>query len=64
MAARLAALPLPTLPTVEELRARFLATYADTPSLDAIVARARERVLEAVAHELLTTRAGPTPAPG
>ena len=64
VAARLAALPLPTLPTVEELRARFLATYADTPSLDAIVARARERVLEAVAHELLTTRAGPTPAPG
>lgn len=53
VAERLHALHLPHLPTREELRARFLETYAETPSLDEIVERARARVLEQVAVRVL-----------
>jgi stearoyl-CoA desaturase (delta-9 desaturase) len=42
------------IPTMEELRERARQMFASTPSLDDIVARARELILEAVAAELLT----------
>jgi stearoyl-CoA desaturase (delta-9 desaturase) len=41
------------IPTVEELRARALRMYADTPSVDEIAERARELVLEAISAHLL-----------
>ncbi|MDF1503218.1 fatty acid desaturase [Roseisolibacter sp. H3M3-2] len=53
LTARLAELHLPHVPTLDELRDAARQRYAATPSLDAIVARARERLLEAVARELL-----------
>ena len=53
LSARLAELHLPHVPTIEELREAARQRYAATPSLDVIVARARERLLEAVARELL-----------
>lgn len=56
---RLADLHLPELPSVEEIRATAIETFEDTPSLDEIVERARELILEAVSVRLL---AEPHPA--
>ncbi len=56
-AAMLADMQVPHVPTMEELRERARQMFAATPSLDDIVVRARELILEAVATELLA--AGP-----
>jgi stearoyl-CoA desaturase (delta-9 desaturase) len=49
-AAMLADVRLPPVPSTEELRALALRMFADTPSLDAIVARARELVAVGIAQ--------------
>ena len=51
--AAIAELHLPQVPTVDELRQRAEQMYASTPSLDDIVARAREIILQSIAAELL-----------
>ena len=51
--AALAELHLPQVPTADELRQRAEQMYASTPSIDEIVARAREIILQAIAAELL-----------
>ncbi len=56
--AMLADMHLPDVPTLEELRARARQMFAATPSLDDIVVRARELILEALTAELL-----PPPVP-
>lgn len=43
---------LPQLPTAAEIRARLLQAYADSPSTDEIVARARQLVAERMSAEL------------
>jgi stearoyl-CoA desaturase (delta-9 desaturase) len=50
--ARLAEIELPQLPSTEDLRARARQRYAETPSLDEVVTRAREILVEAVAERL------------
>ncbi len=50
---------LPELPSFEELRARALEKYAQSPSLDDIAGRARQILLEALCDELLQ----PVPVP-
>jgi len=52
---------LPELPTLEELRTRAQAMYAESPSMDEIVTRARELLAERVSVCLLQL-AGPTTA--
>ena len=49
---------LPQVPSVAEIRARAEAMYAKSPSMDEIVARARELIVHAVSRELL-----PAPSP-
>ena len=49
----LAELQLPHLPTVAEIRGQAEAMLASTPSMDAIVARAREIILQGVTIKLL-----------
>lgn len=49
----LADIELPHLPDYADLRARAEAMYAQTPSMDEIVARARELLLVGVSHALL-----------
>jgi stearoyl-CoA desaturase (delta-9 desaturase) len=51
--AMLADMHVPHVPTMEELRERARQMFASTPSMDDIVARARELILDAVATELL-----------
>ncbi len=51
--ARLEALTLPDLPTLEELESRAREMFADTPSLEEVAQRAREMVLEALSAHLL-----------
>ncbi len=51
--ARLEALTLPHLPSLEELEARAREMFNDSPSLDEIAQRAREMVLEALSAHLL-----------
>ena len=51
--AALAQHPLPHLPSLEELRARAEAMFARTPSMDDIVARARELIQQAIPPQLL-----------
>jgi stearoyl-CoA desaturase (delta-9 desaturase) len=53
----IAELHLPHLPTAAELRARAEQMYADSPSMDEIVARARELILEQVSIELFPATA-------
>ena len=43
---------LPQLPSVAELKARALQKYADSPSTDEIVARARQMIAERFSFEL------------
>ena len=43
---------LPQLPSVAELRAKALQTYAESPSTDEIVARARQVIAERFSHAL------------
>ncbi len=50
---------LPELPTVEELRARAMKMYADSPSLDEIAVRARELTIEAISAHLLEAQPHP-----
>ena len=50
--ARLADMHLPSMPTPEELRERARQMFASSPSLDDIVHRARELILERVALQL------------
>lgn len=57
-AQRIAELSLPEIPTFEDIRHRALETYAATPSLEEIVARARHLIVEQVSHQLV----GPVPA--
>ena len=45
--------PLPEFPSAEELAQRARVMFADTPSMDEVVERARELVLEAVSAHLL-----------
>ncbi|MFQ5347179.1 MAG: fatty acid desaturase [Rhodothalassiaceae bacterium] len=45
---------LPALPTAEELRARAARMFAGTPSMNEIVERARQILLERLRHELAT----------
>jgi stearoyl-CoA desaturase (delta-9 desaturase) len=52
----IADLQLPHLPTVAEVRSQAEAMFAATPSMDAIVARAREIIVHAVSVQLLDTR--------
>lgn len=54
--ARLEALSLPHLPSLEELEARAREMFADTPSLPEISERAREMVLEALSAHILDVR--------
>ena len=49
---------LPDLPSLAEIRARAEAMYANSPSTDEIVARARELIVSAVSRELV-----PAPSP-
>ena len=51
--AMLADMHLPHVPTADELRQRARQMFAATPSMDDIVTRARELIIEAVASELL-----------
>ena len=51
--AMLADMHLPDVPSVEELRERAQRMFVATPSLDDIVTRARELILEALTTELL-----------
>jgi stearoyl-CoA desaturase (delta-9 desaturase) len=51
----LAEMHLPHLPTLEQIRARAEAILPDTSSMDEIVARARELILQAVSIELQAT---------
>jgi stearoyl-CoA desaturase (delta-9 desaturase) len=57
--ARLEALSLPHLPSLEELEARAREMMPDTPSRDEIVRRAREMVLEALSAHVLEPAADP-----
>ncbi|HUF25713.1 MAG TPA: acyl-CoA desaturase [Gemmatimonadaceae bacterium] len=50
--ALLADVHLPQLPTVAEVRARAEQMYASSPSMDEIVARARELIVQAISVEL------------
>jgi len=52
LAARLAELHLPQLPSLADMRARAQQLGASSPSMDEVARRARERLLEAVAMEL------------
>jgi stearoyl-CoA desaturase (delta-9 desaturase) len=52
-AAMLAGMHLPHVPTTDELRERARQMFAATPSLDEIVARARELMIEGITTELL-----------
>ncbi len=56
-AAMLAEMHLPHVPTTDELRERARQMFAATPSLDDIVVRARELIIEAITTELLATPA-------
>ena len=47
-AGALANIPLPALPTIEEIRARAASIFAHTPSLDEIAERANRMIIEAV----------------
>jgi len=49
--AALAQHPLPAIPTLAELKARAEAMYARSPSMDEIVARARELLVQATGME-------------
>ena len=49
---------LPHVPTTEELRQRAQEMFANAPSLDEIVARARELIVEAIAAELVPVPSG------
>ena len=51
--ARLEALTMPDLPSLEELEARAREMFNDSPSLEEIAQRAREMVLEALSAYLL-----------
>jgi stearoyl-CoA desaturase (Delta-9 desaturase) len=51
--AYLAEIELPELPSIEELRALARKKFANTPSLDIAVERARERIRRALSHQLL-----------
>lgn len=53
----IAELHLPHLPTAAELRARAERMYAETPSMDEIVERAREIILQHLSVELFATTA-------
>lgn len=57
--ARIEALTLPHLPSLEELEARAREMFNDSPSLDEIAQRAREMVLEALSAHLLDPALGP-----
>lgn len=64
LTARLAELHLPHVPTLDELREAARQRYASSPSMEVIVLRARERLLEAIARELLAPAlAAPAPSP-
>ncbi|HEX6909478.1 MAG TPA: acyl-CoA desaturase [Longimicrobium sp.] len=58
-AAVLARIELPHVPTLDEVRRYAEHTLAQTPSLDQIAERARQLVMEAVAHRLLEQRPSP-----
>ena len=58
-AAVLARIELPHVPTLDEVRRCAERTLAQTPSLDQIAERARQLVMEAVAHRLLELRPSP-----
>jgi hypothetical protein len=51
--AYLAEFELPELPSFEELRLKARRKFADTPSLDVAVERARELIRHAVSRQLL-----------
>ena len=53
---------LPNLPTLEDLRARAEEMYAQTPSMDEIVARAREVLTERVSLLVLQMESAPATA--
>ena len=53
--ALLADMHLPHMPSSEELRERACQMFASSPSMDDIVQRAREMILEKVATELRLT---------
>ncbi len=53
LAQQLHEIHLPSLPSLEELKAKAESKYQETPSIDEIAERAREILLEAVAHRLL-----------
>jgi stearoyl-CoA desaturase (delta-9 desaturase) len=55
----LAEMHLPHLPTLEQIRARAESILPDTSSMDEIVARARELILQAVSVELQATATTP-----
>ncbi len=63
IAEQLAEIQVPSLPSLEELKARAHAKYQETPSLDEIAERAREILLESVAARLVEDQgAEPEPA--
>ncbi|HEX5580591.1 MAG TPA: acyl-CoA desaturase [Gemmatimonadaceae bacterium] len=58
----MAELHLPHLPTREELRERAQQMFASTPSMDDVVERARELVLQSVCARLVAVSTRPEPA--
>lgn len=57
--ATLAELPIPHLPTLEELRTRARKMFRDTPSTEEIVQRSRALIIGAVSVELFDGHPGP-----
>ena len=55
LTAALAEMPVPHVPSVDEVRRRAHEMYAQSPSMDEIVERARQMVAERVSAELLRT---------
>jgi hypothetical protein len=60
----LAGLHLPQMPTRHDIVARALAMFAETPSMEAIVARAQEVILDAICVRLGTMPLQTSPALG
>jgi hypothetical protein len=58
------AVSLPAMPTAAEVKAQALAMFVDTPSLNDIAERARQRLIETVCERALGQPAAESPAGG
>jgi len=59
----LAGLHLPQLPTRHDIVARAMAMFAETPSMEAIVSRAQDVILNTISVRLSTLPLQPSPVP-